>query len=163
MLNSSCRVIRKPLPSRDKSLILRFYLACLFPHRRYTQRIMQRTRHDIKPPSLHRRTLVWLFSLLLVWLPYTEVLKAASSLPEPMPCHQQMASGHQHQGTDCLHDLGDTGCHCCQVQAPPGLGTTAIPLLTLHLRAAAVTAARAGSLPPPPRTPLFRPPIPLAS
>jgi hypothetical protein len=119
---------------------------------------MPQSRHDTKPPSRHRQILVWLFSLLLVWLPYTEVLKAATSLPEPMPCHQQLTSERQHQGTDCLHDLGDSGCRCCQVQAPPGIGVAPIPQLSLNLWVAAAPAARFCSLPAAPRTSLYRPP-----
>jgi len=123
---------------------------------------MQRT-NDIQPQSRHRRILVWLFSLLLIALPYTEVLKAATSLPEPMPCHEQTAPADPHQGTDCLHELGDSGCHCCQLQAPPAIGTASIVPIALNLRVDTTPAARVSNPPIPPRTALYRPPKQRAS
>ena len=119
---------------------------------------MQRTQNSAKQLSRHRQALAWLFSLLLVLLPYTEVLKAATSLPEPMPCHQQMVSGHQHKAADCLHDLRDSGCHCCQVQVPPGIGSALITPVTLNLNGSTAPVAKVCSLPTPPSTSLYRPP-----
>ncbi|MGD8589608.1 MAG: hypothetical protein PVG22_12345 [Chromatiales bacterium] len=118
---------------------------------------MQRFNNTV-PQSRHRQVLAWLFSLLLIMLPYTELLKAAASLPESMPCHQQMASGHQHHGSDCLHDLGDTGCHCCQVQVPPGIGAAPIPPISLNLKVSAAPVIKICSLAAPPRNSLYRPP-----
>ena len=157
-MNSSCRSFGEPARSRDMSLNSRLSAACLFPYHRYTQRIMQRTHTSTKPPSRQRQALAWLFSLLLVLLPYTEVLKAATSLPEPMPCHQLMASGHQHQVSNCMHDLGDSGCHCCQLQAPPGIESAPIPPVALNLKGSTAPAAKVCSLPTPPITSLYRPP-----
>ena len=122
---------------------------------------MQRIDNTM-PQRRYRQALAWLFSLLLILLPYTEVLKAAASLPEAMPCHHQMASGHQHHGSDCLHELGDTGCHCCQLQAPPGIGNAPIPPIALNLRVNTAPVSKVNTLPAPPLTSLYRPPKPRA-
>jgi hypothetical protein len=100
---------------------------------------------------------------LLVSMPFTQVLKAATSLSQHMPCHEHSASDHHPHGADCLHELGDTSCQCCQLQVPPGIGVTPIPPLPVRLRVSKQSPPLVCGLPDPPRTSLYRPPIRNAS
>ena len=132
--------------------------------------IMQQThdktnlQHDkTNLQSRPRRVLSWLFSLLLMCLPYTDAIKAATSLPQQMPCHQHAVADHHPHGSHCLFELGETGCHCCQLHAPPGIVAAPIPPIALNLRISTVPVARIHSLPRPPHLPLYRPPKQSAS
>jgi hypothetical protein len=103
--------------------------------------------------------MVWVLSLLLLTLPYTQLLKATVTCASELPCHEQTA-GHQHQAKEaCCDQSVNSACHCCQLQAPASIVITH-PLRLVQDDMASVAAVQVVvGVPSPPLTPRYRPPI----
>jgi hypothetical protein len=103
------------------------------------------------------RRLVWLLSLLLLLLPYSDLLQASVSPPAQMPCHHQTAANLQH-GDACRHELDNAGCHCCQWHAPASIVTEHGVSLSMTFLVAIEAPHALPGFPATPQIPLYRPP-----